>query len=698
MKEKLVYLMVLLLVLCTVSGGVLAEEAPEAEGTEIQTEVETEEEPEGEIAPEEEPAIQLPPLEYDYNELTVGATMPMYGTFFTSMWGNGSSDIDVRMLIHGYNLVQWNAEVGGFQFDESVVSGSLPVADEEGNHIFTLVLYDDLFYSDGTPVTAWDYAFSILLRIAPEIAEIGGTPAVNDFIVGYQAYISGETPYLAGVRVIDDHQLMISISSEYLPFFYELALLDCLPYPASVIAPGCQVADDGEGVYIRNVDTQAAPLFTADLLRQTILDSESGYLSHPTVTCGPYRLVSFDGAEARFALNEYYKGNSRGEKPVIPQIVFKTANPETMLDELMNGEYGLLNKVTSAALIQEGTERTVEDGRFDFANYPRSGLSFISFNMERPAVSNAVVRRAMALCMDKDALVSDTVGNYGLRVDGYYGLGQWMYQILNETIAYPVDPPEEGAGADAQREYEETLEAWEELTLDNVPVYEFNVEEAIRLLEEDGWTLNGQGMTYDAQRDSARCKLVGNELVSLNLTLVYPETSKIASALEEHFAAHLAEAGIQLNMKPSADVLALYYGAVERDCDLLFLASNFDVLFDPAPLFEPNGTHNYTGVDDQTLYDLTVDMRKTEPGDVLSYCQKWVLFQERFSEVEPMIPIYSNVYFDFYPRVLHNYAIAENISWAQAAVPAYMSDIEEEATEAPEAGEELGEGEIVIGD
>ena len=47
MKEKLVYLMVLLLVLCTVSGGVLAEEAPEAEGTEIQTEVETE----GEIAP-----------------------------------------------------------------------------------------------------------------------------------------------------------------------------------------------------------------------------------------------------------------------------------------------------------------------------------------------------------------------------------------------------------------------------------------------------------------------------------------------------------------------------------------------------------------------------------------------------------------------------------------------------------------------
>ena len=39
---------------------------------------------------------------------------------------------------------------------------------------------------------------------------------------------------------------MLTIRGEYLPFFYELALMRCNPYPISVIAPGVQVKDDGE--------------------------------------------------------------------------------------------------------------------------------------------------------------------------------------------------------------------------------------------------------------------------------------------------------------------------------------------------------------------------------------------------------------------------------------------------------------------
>ena len=67
-------------------------------------------------------------------------------------------------------------------------------------------------------------------------------------------------------------------------------------------------------------------------------------------------------------------------------------------------------------------------------------------------------------------------------------------------------------------------------------------------------------------------------------------------------------------------------------------------------------------------------MRLTPAGDVLSYCTKWVAFQKRFQELEPIVPIYSNMYYDFYPGVLRNYDIAANISWGQAIVAAYMSD------------------------
>ena len=66
-----------------------------------------------------------------------------------------------------------------------------------------------------------------------------------------------------------------------------------------------------------------------------------------------------------------------------------------------------------------------------------------------------------------------------------------------------------------------------------------------------------------------------------------------------------------------------------------------------------------------------------------------------------MIPVYSNVYFDFYPRTLQNYNIAEHVTWGQAIIESRLGDpaLEEETEEpAEEMTEELGEGEILIDD
>ena len=55
--------------------------------------------------------------------------------------------------------------------------------------------------------------------------------------------------------------------------------------------------------------------------------------------------------------------------------------------------------------------------------------------------------------MDRDAVVSDYTGNFGIRVDGYYGVGQWMYLILNGSVQYPVEEPDEKADAKTREEY-----------------------------------------------------------------------------------------------------------------------------------------------------------------------------------------------------------------------------------------------------
>ena len=114
---------------------------------------------------------------------------------------------------------------------------------------------------------------------------------------------------------------MVTIRHEFLPFFYELGLLDCRPYPVSVIAPGVRVRDDGHGVYLANADgSTEKPAFTAELLRETVLNPETGYLSHPSVVSGPYMLTGWDGTTAEFAVNPYYKGNAAGEKPSIAEL------------------------------------------------------------------------------------------------------------------------------------------------------------------------------------------------------------------------------------------------------------------------------------------------------------------------------------------------------------------------------------------
>ncbi len=631
----------------------------------------------------------------NYEELTVGATTAMSGLFFTDMWGDNTADMDVRALLHGYNLIQWNGGTGTYAMDDSVVSGLVVTDDAEGNRTYTMSLYEDMTYSDGTPITARDYAFSILFSVAPEAAQLGAAINGANYILGIDEYKRGEAQTIAGVRVLGDYQLAVTIRGEYLPFFYELALLDYNPYPIHVIAPGCEVADDGQGVYIRNSDENVTePIFTAELLRETVLNEQTGYRSHPSVVSGPYTLTDYDAAAsvAKFEINPAYKGNAYGEKPQIQRLIFRHVSNDEAIDLLANGEIGLINKCVNADTLDAGMQ-LVTDGTAGVSNYARSGFSFVSFACERPATDSAAVRQAIAHCMDKDALIADYVRNYGLSVDGYYGIGQWTYQLAAGSLAPTLEEPAADADAETVAAYEEEAAAWEALSMDGMTRYALDLDEAARLLAEDGWTLNRDGNAFDPEKDDVRCKNMDGSLVALDLTLIYPEGNAVGEYFRGAFAQNLAAIGVKLTVqpKPFDELLRVYYRQQERDCDMIYLASNFANVFEPSATFSPDdayqGTDNRTGIVDETLYQLAVAMRQTEPGDVLSYCQKWVAFQERWTELLPAIPVYSNVYFDFYAPTLHNYNAGANVSWAQAIVSAYLGDAVETEEETLDEGE-----------
>lgn len=631
----------------------------------------------------------------DYNHLVVGNTTAFNGNFSTNMWGNNTADLDVEHLLFGYNLVLWEHDQGYFTVDPTVVTGIVVYDDELGNRTYSLVLAEDLFYTDGTQITAWDYAFTVLLSVAEEIKAIGGNTDSFGAILGMDAYKKGDVDAVAGVRVTGDHMISFTVDAANRPFFYELGLLRCLPLPMHVIAPGCMVKDDGQGIYL----DKTAGTFTADALKETMLNPETGFVYNPSVTSGPYKLISFDGNTVELEINEYYKGNAYGIVPTIPYLTYKTVTNETMMDQLANGELDLINKVVNAESIMSGIELVGQDVA-RMQSYARVGLSMMSFNCEKPTVHSNAVRQAMAYCLDKDTLVSSYVAGFGLRVDGYYGIGQWMYQVLTGAMEPPMEEPAEDATAEEKKAYEEALKGWEEITMENIPVYNLDVAKANQLLDYDGWTLNREGTTYRAGVDDVRCAKIGDELVALDLVMIYPEGNKIAAALEETFIANLKQAGIQLTLKPVAmeELLKQYYRFDERECDMIYLATNFSEVFDPTLNYAPvDGINsNYAHLEDTKLYELALDMAMTEPGDILTYCQKWITFQEYWAEVLPAIPVYSNAYFDFHTPLLQDYFINATATWGQAVVEAYLGDPAEEEEETLEGEEDMEEGGIII--
>lgn len=649
-------------------------------------------------------------------ELMVGNPNPFRGDFFADMFGTNGSDLDVRALIHGYNLINWDQSQGTYAVDPSVVKTYSTKTDARGNKTYTFTLWDDLYYSDGSEITAWDYAFSFLIQMSPEIEKIGGKIYRAEHILGNKAFLQGKSKTLQGVRVISDRELEITLDRAYLPYYYEEGLLLCVPYPISVIAPGCKVHDDGDGVYIGNDGEAGEGGFTADLLKDTILDPETGYNSHPSVTSGAYILDSFDGTTCHFTINPNFKGvwlsgrssadikeenlvetvDGEGNplflvKPSIEKLGYTSVKGNEIADKFKSGELHLVNKVVDGSAI----DQMLDSNQAKSIAYPRVGLSFLTFSYEMAAVREPAVRQAIAWCIDRDQVTKDYCGRYGTRVDGFYGLQQWEYLMAEGKIGYPIlkgydsedgpAVPDDGSSrfpnryAHSHGEYMDMLSRWRALNLQKLTAYSVDIEKANSLLKNAGWNLNQDGGSFREGTDDVRCKRMNGELVALDLKLMYLEGSKISDILSQNAMDNLNACGIKLTLVPASadDLLSAYYRQSERTTEMIFLATNFNTVYDPAIMLstDTSADHelwNTMYTNDEELYRLAVNMRKTEPGDVFNYLKKWVNFQERYNKVLPAIPVYSNTYYDFYIPQLCNYSITSHTTWAQAIIESYL--------------------------
>ena len=576
-------------------------------------------------------------------QMVIGSITQVINEFYDTGFSTSETNYNMYDLIHGgYDTVVFSKE-GEFQYNDTVVASHEETENEDGTKTYTVTINDGLVWSDGTPITAKDYVFAMLLENSDEMAGVDGYPCNTGYsYVGYDEWLDGSADAFAGVHLVDDMTFSLTVKAEELPYHYDITYASLRPRPLHVIAPECDVEDTENGATITGD-------FTTELLQETINNVETGYRYNPKVTCGPYLFDNFDEAsqQATLKANPEFVGDYRGVKPSIETLVIKTVSSDTMMNELESGSVDLLYSCSGGDTINAGLD-LVEEGKAADTTYMRNGYGKIQFDCSVFPTDSQNVRQAIAYCLDRNEFARQYTGGYGSVVHSFYGLAQWEYQDSVEWIN------------------------------ENLNTYEMNVEEAKKLLEEDGWNLNADGTPYSGT--GTRYKEVDGEIVPLVITWCNSEGNPVSELLATMLPETMAEAGMELQAT-TTDFATLQNGilhAGDTMYNMYNLATGFATANSPWYYFSSDeawmGNYNTNWIADEELNDAVMPLKSIPYEDSEAWLEAWQNFIKVWNEKLPDVPLYSDEYYDFYSTRVQGWENTATWGWQNAVLDAWVSE------------------------
>lgn len=639
MKKLIIFLLVLSMVLSAFLAGCQSKNKPADTSQNVPEETETEV-GEEEAGPPEEPMGQI----------IIGNTTELSGDW-VPYWTNNGADFDVYNLISGYGTIGMTFE-GEYVIDTKTVVKDYKVEEhEDGSKTYTFTINEGLTYADGTPITAKDYVASVMLWSSPQVQATGAQATYGYDLLGFDDFNSGKSKVFKGVRLLDDYTFSLTINPERLPYFYELPMVSAGPTKLSYWTDETvDILDDGEGCYFTDN-------FTTENYKDRWNVARYGTTEFPA--SGPYKIVSYDESSktAVLEVNEKYKGDFTGQKPKIKTIIYKKVTQETSLDELATGGVDLLSGMASGDEINQGLD-LVEKGGFAYTAYPRSGYGKIAFQCDFGPTQFVEVRQAIAHLLDRNDFARAFTGGFGSVVNGPYGESMWFYQETKEELNKRLNQ------------------------------YPYSLEKAIELLEQGGWVYDANGNEY---KEGIRYKkLDDGTLMPLIIEWASTEQNAVSDLLVVKLQENpdLAKAGIQINQTVMTFSELLNYLYRDSAVDAKYgvptfgmfnLATNFTPIYDLRNTYTTDpekikAGYNTNFLIDEKLEKLAIDMVLTEPTDREGFKKKFVEFIVRWNELLPDLPLYSNIYHDFYNEKLKNYNINSLVDISQALLYAYVTE------------------------
>jgi peptide/nickel transport system substrate-binding protein len=568
--------------------------------------------------------------------LTVAYGAPSTGEFIGG-WGNSAYDVTIQNLLHGDVGTVAVTPTSEIIINETIVKSFTVSDDADGNRTYVFEINDNLLWSDGTSITAEDFVAGALFVRSPAWTAVGASSSSYTELIGATEYGGGipemsEEPddwddedgvnpyepeqigwivepsdYFAGVRLLGEYELSITIDGEELPYFFELLFASISPIPLHVWAPGVSVVTNANG-----------SRFDADILEHATHVSETERFA-PSATAGPYKFVSFEDDIVTVELNPNFSGNAFGEKPTIDFIQQISVQDEVAVDSLFSGVLNLYPAEIRGANI----ERVMAEPGFSTHAFDRDGYGVMNLVHDWGPLQDVNVRWALAHLVDRQAVLDQVLGGFGGLIDTHASEAQWMFKARRAEVIAAIRP------------------------------IALNVSEANRLLDLSEWKFEEDGTTpFDASQANAdgtylRHNAAGEPLIVRNGAA----NEEIGNVIEMETVRTAALAGMEFRSEflEWATVLEHFYYVAslpeeERLYSTFSMGSDNGVPFDPYWYWHTDilGTWMNPSFSDPKLDDLIIAMRTTEPGDLATYLEAWFDYVVRWNELLPALPLYAN--------------------------------------------------------
>jgi ABC-type transport system substrate-binding protein len=266
---------------------------------------------------------------------------------------------------------------GLVRFDENLevapdLARSWTVSDD--GRTYTFRLRRDARFSNGRPITASDFQYSFERVLTP--ATKAPLTWVLDKIEGADAFLAGKAAHITGVRVPDEHTLVVAIERPFAPFISLLAMTAAYVVPREEVGrlgPAFGVRPVGSGPYILSEWKHGQSL--------TLSANKDYFEGRPRLNGIHYRIIPED---------------------LTAVLEFETGRLDVL--QLPSSEY---RRYTTDPLLRS---RVI--GR------PGLNTYYLGLNCARPPFDDVRVRRAVNMAIDRRRILDTLMEKRGLPADG----------------------------------------------------------------------------------------------------------------------------------------------------------------------------------------------------------------------------------------------------------------------------------------